>query len=253
VLGFFFVQPYQSEHTPIDLVTCHVEGRGIESRASVRVANRDSIEPRASAKDTLCSRPMIPCAGVPRSVVSPATERWSSSFHRLMTACQRGARDGDVDTGRSSPSPSPSPPHNAVSRVAGSVTKRFAIESVFIDLFLAALSSAEDPLFAPRRVRRVVRMGGDSGVCGMVGGVVTYEIPFGRGDPAEGLGWSLETVFGATAEEVLSSSRKKGGGVGRGMKMDDVLDGVDARISYVPTYSCTSFVVSHRQRFPSVR
>lgn len=99
----------------------------------------------------------------------------------------------------------------------------FVAECVFQDLCQAETTNTTE--FRRRRqVRRFARTD-----CFGLGAVLVYEIPFNSSEK-----WTLKSVFGF--EDNMFN--------GDGMSQQELLQGIDARIAYIPLYACTSFVVS---------
>lgn len=97
----------------------------------------------------------------------------------------------------------------------------FVAECVFQDLSQAESNSTN---FRRRQVRRFARTDSFG-----LGAVLVYEIPSNSSDE-----WTLKSVFGF--EDSMFN--------GDGMSQQELLQGIEARIAYIPLYACTSFVVS---------
>lgn len=157
-----------------------------------------------------------------------ATYCWSSTFQRLFK-----------------PSPDPSYLQNdaqnprSTHHPSGIIWKKVAIECISADLHLLESVGGAQGGTCPRRETRFVRMQ-ELGL----GAVIVYEIPHPTalngvserqsndilgGRRAE---WTLKTVFGDPDDPFVS-----------GMDLDDLLNKIKAKLSYVPLYACTSFAV----------
>lgn len=104
------------------------------------------------------------------------------------------------------------------SRQRGLFWKKTAIECVLTDLYSLKCNSE----LKPRREKRFIRMEQYG-----LGGIITFEIPHGEEE------WTVRSVFGDPDDPEML-----------GMGIDKLLDRIDARLSYVPLYACTSFAVS---------
>ncbi|KAJ3913427.1 hypothetical protein F5877DRAFT_83820 [Lentinula edodes] len=114
-------------------------------------------------------------------------------------------------------------------RPPGILWRSFVAKCVYKDLYALNVQDPNLKLdFGPRNRRRVARMN-EYGL----GAVVFYEIPFNSlskrdTSPKE---WTMEGVFGNGDPSS-----------GTGMTVDELLDGIDVRLVYIPLYACTSFV-----------
>ncbi|KAJ3859628.1 hypothetical protein EV359DRAFT_86195 [Lentinula novae-zelandiae] len=114
-------------------------------------------------------------------------------------------------------------------RPHGILWRSFVAKCVYKDLYALNVQDPNFKLaFGPRNRRRVARMN-EYGL----GAVVFYEIPFNSLSKRDTSlkEWTLGGVFGNGDPSS-----------GTGMTVDELLDGIDVRLVYIPLYACTSFV-----------
>ncbi|KAJ4471006.1 hypothetical protein C8R41DRAFT_924739 [Lentinula lateritia] len=159
---------------------------------------------------------------------------WSSTLCRLLNPTARFNHpweSSSYSTTVDAVSATPNNFQDSYFRPPGILWRSFVAKCVYKDLYALTVQDPNLKLdFGPKNRRRVARMN-EYGL----GAVVFYEIPFNSlnerdTSPKE---WTIGGVFGNGDPSS-----------GTGMTVDELLDGIDVRLVYIPLYACTSFVTS---------
>ncbi|KAL0577833.1 hypothetical protein V5O48_004161 [Marasmius crinis-equi] len=149
---------------------------------------------------------------------------WSSNIERLLLGpiYQLGFKT-DEHTQECNEGPSASRPPGYLARTSrhppGTIWRKFVAKCVLSDLFSGALG-------ARCRIARMYELG--------LGAIVMYETPQLNWRDSDGVGmenWTVESVFGGPR-----------GFLEERMTEEELLDGIQVKVVYTPSYACTSFV-----------